>query len=220
MEQQGRGRRQVDLFNFSFLDILACVIGLLIFILTIVVISGGGASSRKKVAAVEQSEHGISDARASAAVAHDRRARLESLLAERAGQAIDPVSSAKMMRKETDLFDDEAQTLKQATAKIEVRLTETQLALAEAKKSPAAAMPRVAAIDAQAREIDQQAEQALADAADVGKSAAKKQNVRFYVPRIRETHRTQLWAEISGEQMWFLNDYEEIRIDARSSRYD
>ena len=48
MEQSTRGRRQVDLFNFSFLDILACVIGLLIFILTIVVISGAGSTSPAK----------------------------------------------------------------------------------------------------------------------------------------------------------------------------
>src|SRR5438105_2775577 len=100
MRTRSTRRREVDLFNFSFLDILACVIGLLIFILTIVVISGGRSSSAQTAGRLANAEHRLQQAQDAAVIAAGRRERAEHLLSGRAKDLSDPQGASNAIRAE------------------------------------------------------------------------------------------------------------------------
>src|SRR4051794_8582012 len=98
MALRSQHRREVDLFNFSFLDILACVIGLLIFVLTIVVVSGGGATRQATGDRLADTEHDLQDARTAERLAAERRRRAQDLLHQRADAVIAPLAAVSALQ--------------------------------------------------------------------------------------------------------------------------
>src|SRR4051812_49297396 len=98
MRTRSKRSREVELFNFSFLDILACVIGLLIFVLSVVVVSGGGSSSRQTAGRLSNAEHQLDQARTTAQMAAGRRRRSEQLLTRRSQDFANPHGAADAIR--------------------------------------------------------------------------------------------------------------------------
>jgi hypothetical protein len=203
MEQQSRGRRQVDLFNFSFLDILACVIGLLIFILTIVVVSGGGPSATRRAQEVSATEHQLDDARFAAQLAGKRRAEFERLLNRRAVDAMDPAAAASAVQGETVLLRNQADAMLAARLRAERQIQATQLALNETERA-SGVDPALISTQAESQQLDERTKQLQADADQLRQQKVKTTAVSYHIPRLQETHRRQVWAEISGDQLWFL----------------
>ncbi len=121
MHSQRRSRRQVDIFNFSFLDILACVIGLLIFILTIVVISGGRPATTVS-SELAIAEHELRDAASAATSTSERRSRAEYLLSQRSIAVIDPKAAADLLRGQIRMLSEETDNLSEATARSKAEL--------------------------------------------------------------------------------------------------
>jgi len=212
----------LDLFNFSFLDILACVIGLLIFILTIVVISGAGASTPAKAKARELSaaEHAAEDARGAARLAVDRRARAEDLLGRRAGQMIDPKAAADLLNRDIDSFHAETERLGTATARAEQQSASTRADLGRTLQAGAAPSPEAVAVLAQAKDLTEQADTLAAQAAAL-KASARPKAVRYYLPRVRESEKKPAWVEIAGDRLWSVHsdDYRRVPIDVSSTRF-
>jgi hypothetical protein len=222
MEQRTRGRQQVDLFNFSFLDILACVIGLLIFILTIVVISGAGASAPARAHArkLSAAEHAARDARRAAGLAADRRTRAEQLLGTRAGQVIDPKAAADLLERDIDAYRAETERLGTSIARAEQQTASIHADIDRARRGGDVPSPDVAAVLAQANDLGRQADATAARAAAL-KAAARPKQVRYYLPVVRDSQRHAAWVEISGDRLWCVqsDDYRRIPDDISSTRF-
>jgi len=125
-----RRKRDVDIFNFSFLDILACVIGLLIFVLTIVVVSGNG-SSATAAAKMDAADHEFQAAKAAAELAAAQRQRIENVLSQHAQDVTDASQNSVVVRSQIAKLNEEGDELKVESAK-----AESQAAALRAKLSP------------------------------------------------------------------------------------
>jgi hypothetical protein len=212
--------RQIDLFNFSFLDILACVIGLLIFILTLVVVSGGRTSSGPIAGSLADAEHGVEAAKQAARIAAERRARAEALLGQRAQDLADPQAVADSLRRQIRMFDEERDTLAAATVDAERRSRSANEELRAIESQPSD--PEAAALQSQLRDLDQKIAELTQKAADAAaKAKAQGERVSYYVPHVKSTSRFPVFVEIVGDRMWCVHSdaYQAIRISDDSTRY-
>jgi hypothetical protein len=210
MEKSGR-RRDVDLFNFSFLDILACVIGLLIFILTIVVVSGGGSKTAQAAGDVAAADRGLQDQRFAAKLASERRAKLQAMLNRRASDALDPVDAAHAVQGETDLLHHEADAMSAARLRAEQDLAAVRAELDRTERA-GGIDPALVAAQAEAQQLDGESQRLRGQAAQIRGEKFKTTSVSYYIPHQRETSRTPVWMEIAGNKIWSLhsNSYEQL----------
>ncbi len=221
MEHLSKRRRQVDLFNFSFLDILACVIGLLIFILTVTVISGGGSSSARKSNQLAGAEHRLHDAQVAARLAGERRARTEALLQGRATEALAPQAAADSIRAQTRAFQEEAGSLTRAISGLSTRRTSIE---AEVSRLYAQHVidTRIADLDRRTILLEGQTTKTAREAQKIQESKTVRKEVQYHIPHLRPTQRRPVFVEVSGDRMWRLAsaDYEQTRANLLSTRYD
>jgi hypothetical protein len=220
MHEQAGSRRQVDLFNFSFLDILACVIGLLIFILTIVVVSGGGSKTAQGAYAVAAADHELQDQRFVAHLASERRAKLEELLDQRASDAVDPVGAARSVQGETELLRNQAKQLVAARARGQQDLAAMQQELQNVERAAAVSAAAVGALT-ESQQLDAQTEEFKSKADRIRQQNVKTETVTYYIPRMRETQRFPVWLEIAGDRLWSLKSpsYTQIPLPDRAVMY-
>ena len=221
MANRPRKSREVDLFNFSFLDILACVIGLLIFVLSIVVVSGGGSNNRQTAGRLSNAEHLVEQARTDVQMASQRRQRAEQVLAQRAQDLANPKGTADAVRAQIQMLEDEKSNLDAAIA--------TSIAKAHLLDQELIDMGRLPAVDPSAveiqnelRRLDEQTAGLLNQAADKQRqNRANVKQVHYYVPFVREVHRSTLWVEVSGDRLWCVTsgDYLSSPIDEDSIRF-
>jgi type II secretory pathway pseudopilin PulG len=221
MGRRSRRKREVELFNFSFLDILACVIGLLIFILSIVVVSAGGARNRQTDGRLANAEHQLEQSLDSAKRESDRRQRAEQILSEQSNDFADPKAAAAAVRGEIGLFENETARL---DADIAISLAKTdslQKALQSMGQSPVVNV-EASVIQELLRRLDEETADIRNQAADARhKAQASVRQVQFYIPHLREVNRYTLWVEISKDHVWCLNsdDYLQEPINAESTRF-
>ncbi|MCX7177972.1 MAG: hypothetical protein NTX56_04110 [Proteobacteria bacterium] len=221
MSRRARRRAEVELFNFSFLDILACVIGLLIFVLTIVVISGGKAVSRQAGGRLANAEHLLDRTRVAAKMAAERRQRAEETLGQRSKNLGDPRRAADALRAQTQLLKDETVRLDSAAAASLATLQSLEKTIQESTGP----VPKDAAlidIQNQLRQFEETTERLQNQvAARKAMAQAKPRQVQYYVPRLREVRRSTVWVEVVGDRLWCVEseDYRNEPIDARSNRY-
>lgn len=221
MEHLSTRRRQVDLFNFSFLDILACVIGLLIFILTVVVISGGGPSLARKQYRLASAEHRLHDAQVAAQLAGERRARTEALLHGRAMEALAPQAAAESIRAQTSVLKAEADSLRLAISGLRTRRSSTDAEI-DRLSAQRAIDTKIAELDRRTHRIEEQASNTMREAQKIHESKVTRKEVQYHIPHLRPTQRRPLFVEVSGDRMWCLAsaDYEQTHLNLLSTRYD
>lgn len=213
-------RRQVEIFNFSFLDILACVIGLLIFILTIVVISGG-TPSRKTGSKLSEAERALHDAVDDARLIATHRTKVEALLADRAADISDPVARASGLRAEIGILREEQSSFIVAVEKIKQQAAAALVVAGSLERSPID--PSAAGVAQKVADLDRQTAALIRKTAEVNLQRANAvQQIHFYVPHLKETTRRPVFVEIAGGRMWCVagDDYTSERPDADSIRFD
>jgi chromosome segregation ATPase len=179
MARPRNNRRQLDIFNFSFLDCLACVIGLLIFILTIVVISGGRSVSTQNAGRLAAADHQVLDAQIAARLAADRRQQAEGLLSQRAQEIADPQAHANALRAQIRVLYEEQGRLDSASGHADVRLDAIQTELRDLGNP--SVDPQLAAAQMELRRLDQEtAELNQKTAGAEKKAAAETRRVSYY----------------------------------------
>ena len=213
-----RRKRDVDIFNFSFLDILACVIGLLIFVLTIVVVSGNG-SSAPAAAKMNAADHKFEAARVAAALAAEERQRIEAVLSQHARDVTDASQDSTIVRNQIARLTDETAELASHNA-----TAQAQVAALQAKLNRGAGVylnPQTQDSAAEARRLKDEIGGIELKITDANRRASPRE-VSYYLPHIQETTRRTLWVEISGDRLWSIksDDYEPTPIDADSTRFD
>ena len=215
-------RREIELFNFSFLDILACVIGLLIFVLTIVVISGGGSEKAQRASDVSDAEHQLERTSTEAQMSEDRLHRDEQLLNERSHILEDPQGAADLLRDQIRAIQAETSEFDRASATADNRTASLTATL-----NTIGASPEIDASSEQIRrEIDSLNKRTAATLVEAEKqkekASANVTHVQYYVPHIREVARKTLWVEIAEDHLWCLDsddDYERDPIDENSIKF-
>jgi hypothetical protein len=213
-----RRKRDVDIFNFSFLDILACVIGLLIFVLTIVVVSGNGSSATAS-AKMNASDHQFNAAKAAAELAANQRQRIEDVLSQHARDVTEASQDSAVVRSQIARLNDETSELTSESATAKGQLNELQSKLSRGQGSFINPQTQGSAAETvRLRNEITAIELKIAEA----NHRAVPHEVSFYLPHVRETDRHTLWVEISGDQLWSVDsgDYVQTPIDADSTRYD
>jgi hypothetical protein len=221
MSRRSKRRREVDLFNFSFLDILACVIGLLIFILSIVVVSSGGQRNRQTDARLSNAEHQLQQSRETALRESERRQHAELILSEQSKDFSDPKAAAAAVRGEIAMFESAADRLDAASATAQAKADSLRQALAAMGQTPAV-NAEASTIQDQLRKLDQETADLRNQAVEERRKAqANIRQVQFYVPHLREVQRHTLWVELSKDRMWCLmsDDYVQVPINEESTTF-
>jgi hypothetical protein len=213
-----RRKRDVDIFNFSFLDILACVIGLLIFVLTIVVVSGNG-SSATAAAKMDAADHQFQAAKSAAELAAEQRQRIENVMAQHARDVTDASQDSAVVRSQIARLNDERAELvaDSASAQIKLGALEDQLT----RSHGSFLNPQSQDMTAEASRLKREIAAVEQKVADANHQAAPRE-VSYYLPHVRETDRSTLWVEVSGDRVWAVksDDYDPTPIDGDSVRFD
>lgn len=224
MDAGSNRRRAVDIFSFSFLDVLACIIGLLIFILTIVVISGGINSLPLAAAAsnkLTDAEKLLADAQRAADEAAQRRSLTAKLLADASRDVSDVVTAKNTLLERTDAMTRETAALRAAADGLRARLDAVSARVAVlAEHDPRA--DRLNAFIAETGSLEEKSKALEAKRAELAGKAKPAEEVTFYVPRLRETAKTPQWVEIDGTTMFVIDaasHYRASDIDERRTRY-
>jgi len=213
-----RRKRDVDIFNFSFLDILACVIGLLIFVLTIVVVSGNG-SSATAAASMNSADHRFKAAKAAAELAANQRQRIENVLSQHAQDVTDASQNSAVVRSQIARLNEERDELVTEKAASDSQHAALQAKLSGGSGTYLNPQTQDSVVEVlRLRKETAGVEQKLADASQ----QAAPREVSYYLPHVRETDRSTLWVEIFGDRLWLVesDDYIQTQIDADSVRYD
>lgn len=220
MGRRSKHRREIDLFNFSFLDILACVIGLLIFILAIVAVSGGGQANTQAAGRLANADHQLDQARNDAQLAAIRRERSEQVLAQRARDFVNPKEAAAVVRAQVAMLDQDKVALGVAAETAIRKLGSLRRELG-ASGSVDAPDPTIASIQAQLRSLDEKTAELRDQTSQLQNEAAKATQVQFYLPNLRQVQRFTFWVYIKGDRLWCMDsdDYESIQLDADSRRF-
>lgn len=217
-------RKSVEIFNFSFLDILACVIGLLIFILTVVVISGGIGSTSTKMAIkspLRQSEDNLRAAKNLADEASKRRRAAEAWLQTISADAIDLSVGRDVVTEQIQQYDADTVSLHRDAARLNQDLTSAQTRLELTQTE----LIKLASVPAQ----EQALRNLIADSADIrekidqiGTAIPVATDVTFHIPRLKESSKQALFVEVADDRLWCLTgeNYEIIPQFPRGQEYN
>lgn len=195
-------RREVDIFNFSFLDILACVIGLLIFVLTIVVITGGPSRGRRvEDGRLATADREVAMARTDADLAAQRRANAERALAQRAEVTLYPDRAEARIQDEIREIDGEVGALRQATEQADRNANAAREEAHRIRTNLGDTATKSLLDDAQ--DLHRQARQLSEEARKPGRGVT----VNYYVPKVHDSERGHgVMVEIDGDMLYVLNE--------------
>ncbi len=199
MRMEGRGRSRVDLFNFSFLDVLACTIGLLIFIMTIIAITSSSPGNPKAVAKIAKINHMEAQARASLAQAQTSEGFYANLLQKRAAQTLNPKGADEHLRREIARLDRQTADYQRIVRQTEIKITAArrQLAKAQHRNNPS----KAAKLNAQIALTRQQVAAAQKKIAALAKFRVQH-TVRYYIPYVHKTTRHNVFFEVANNRIW------------------
>ncbi len=202
MRVEGRGRSQVDLFNFSFLDVLACTIGLLIFIMAIIAITSGSAGNQQAAAQLGKIKQKLVAAQAKLTQAHATEAAYAHLLARRARATLNPKGADAHIRREIVTLQRETADFNKLALQAQAKITAAKktLATAQRKNSPSKAQK----LQEQISLTQQQLAVARKKVAALAKTR-KAHTVRYYIPYVRKTsNRQTVFFEVAKNRIWPL----------------
>lgn len=175
--------RDIAIFNFSFLDIMATTIGVMIFIMVMVFIS---VSPEQALEALEQR---IDEARPQAADA-ERKAQEAAQRAERQqGQAQKQRERVRQMERSSETF---TARRRDDNKKLRAKINALEQKLAKAESDAAKAAERTEALKNQIKQSRQGARQ-------------EATNVEFRVPLERETTKRSTYFECDGAEVYLLS---------------
>ena len=199
MRMEGRGRSRVDLFNFSFLDVLACTIGLLIFIMTIIAITSSSPGNPKAVAKIAKINQMQAQAKASLAQARTSEGVYANLLRKRAAQTLNLKGADEHLRREIARLDRQAADYKRIVRQTKVKITAArkQLAKAQRRNNPSKAAKLKAQIELTQQQVAATEKQISALA-----KLRVQHTVRYYIPYVRKTTRNELVFEVANNRIW------------------
>ncbi len=199
MRMEGRGRSRVDLFNFSFLDVLACTIGLLIFIMTIIAITSSSPGNPQAVARIAKINGMEAQARAGLAQAQASEGIYANLLGKRAAQTLNLKGADEHLRREIARLDRQAEDYKRIVRQTEIEITAArkQLAKAQHRNNPSKAARLKSQIDL----TRQQVAAAQKKIAALAKFRVQH-TVRYYIPYVRKTTRNNVFLEVANNRIW------------------
>lgn len=199
MRMEGRGRSRVDLFNFSFLDVLACTIGLLIFIMTIIAITSSSPGNPKAVAKIAKINQMQAQAKASLAQARTSEGVYANLLRKRAAQTLNLKGADEHLRREIARLDRQAADYKRIVRQTKVKIIKArkQLAKAQRRNNPSKAAKLKAQIDLTQQQVAATEKQISALA-----KLRVQHTVRYYIPYVRKTTRTNILFEVANNRIW------------------
>ncbi len=190
-------RSHVELFNFSFLDILACVIGLLIFILSIVAITASQSPALRNAAAGRAA--GLRQAQRAAERAQRRLAAAQMSLSHSAA-VLTKLGGRSGARRRILLLLVRRGKLALAAHRLKEKLWKLRhTPLKNAAQKAALAVTR-----ADVLAIRRQTQATLAKLAAAAQSPVKE--IRVYLPYVHPTARIGIFVELSGSRYWVLNN--------------
>ena len=202
MRIEGRGRSRVDLFNFSFLDVLACTIGLLIFIMAIIAITSGSAGNPQAAAQLAKIKRKLAAAQAQLAQAHATEAAYAHLLGKRARATLNLNGANGHLRRQILKLQRQAadfSKLARQTA-IKIAAAKQTLALDQKKNSPSQAQKLQQQIALTRRQLTAAQKQAAALA-----KVRPAHTIQYYIPYVRKTsHRQTVFFEVARNRIWPL----------------
>lgn len=216
MRMEGRGRSRVDLFNFSFLDVLACTIGLLIFIMTIIAITSSSPGNPKAIAKIAEITRMQVRATASLAQARKSEGIYANLLRKRATQTLDLKDADAHLRRKIARLDRLAADYKQITRDTRIKIVAARELLKKTQRlnKPSKATTLRDAI----RATQQQITAAETQIAAMAKLKALH-TIRFYIPYVRKTTRTNVFFEVAKDRIWRIGSKDFHRKTLRAFNY-
>ena len=199
MRMEGRGRSRVDLFNFSFLDVLACTIGLLIFIMTIIAITSSSPGNPKAVAKIDKIRRMEAQAKIQLSQARKSEAVYANLLRKRAAQTLDLKGADAHLRREIARMDRQTVDYKRIVQQTRIKIIAARKLLKKTQhlNKPSKAMELRDAIRATQRQITACETQIAALA-----KLKALHTIRFYIPYVRKTTRHNVFFEVAKDRIW------------------
>ena len=196
---EGRGRSRVDLFNFSFLDVLACTIGLLIFIMTIIAITSSSSGNPKAVAKIAKIARMQAMAKASLAQARKSEAAYANLLRHRAAQTLNLKGADAHLRREIARMDRQTLDYKRIVQQTKIKIAAARKLLKKTQRlnKPSKATKLRAALAATQQQIAACKQQMAALA-----KLKALHTIRFYIPYVRKTSRQDILFEVAKDRIW------------------
>lgn len=201
MRMEGRGRSRVDLFNFSFLDVLACTIGLLIFIMTIIAITSTSPGNPKAAAEIAKIRHLQAKARGRLEQARKSESIYANLLKTRAAQTLNLRGANAHLRREIARLDRQTADYKRIVRQTKIKIKAARLKLAKAlhRNNPS----RAIRLKNQITLTQQQVEAAQKKIAALAKLRLQH-TVEYYIPYVRKTTRHNVFFEVANNRIWHI----------------
>ncbi len=195
-------RKPLDLFNFSFLDVLACTIGLLIFILTLLVVSAGGIPQTRGQAGLKAAKQMVALAQESLDEAKAAELRYSAMLQARSKISMLGAGANSQLTEEMAWYIAQAKLLERtarlAAASAARVNANTQASVQKSLRKNAASFvkqladlkAKIAAEQAQTRQMQKQ---------------KHYKHVVFHIPIVHKSFRISVWVEVAGDNMWTYN---------------
>ena len=199
MRTAGRGRTSVDLFNFSFLDVLACTIGLLIFIMTIIAITSSAPSNRKAEAKLAKIDRMLKRNQARLAQVENVENSYAHRLKQRAAQTMNLAGANNHLRHEIAELVRQSKEYEELTIQTtgKIAIARKHLAKAVSLNSPT-----------KAAKLHQSIRLTQAQVATIQKQIAALVKLRtdyaaeYYIPVRSKTKRSELVFEVGKNRIW------------------
>ena len=199
MRMEGRGRGRVDLFNFSFLDVLACTIGLLIFIMTIIAITSSSPGNPKAAARLAEISRMQARAKASLLQALNSEGIYTDLLRKRAAQTLNLKGANAHLRRRIARLDRQAADYQRLAQQTNVKITAARKQLTKAQHLN---NPLKATKLSQTIELTQEQMAAIKKRIAALKKLRVRRTVRYYIPYVRKTTRHNVFFEVADNRIW------------------
>ncbi len=196
---EGRGRSRVDLFNFSFLDVLACTIGLLIFIMTIIAITSSAPSNQKAEAKLAKINRMLKRNQARLAQVQIVENNYAGQLRERAAQTMNLAGANNHLRHKI------AELVRQSKEYVELAIqTKGKIAMARKRLAKARSLnnPTKAAKLHQAVMLTQEQVTAIQKQIAALVKLRTDYAARYYIPVRSKTKRSDLMFEVGKNKIW------------------
>jgi hypothetical protein len=164
-------------------------------------------------------DHQFEAAKAAAQLAANERERIENVLSQHAQDVKDASQDSAVVRSQIVRLNEETAELTSKTATTDHQIGELNAKLSNGSGS--FLNPQTQDLAAQTQRLRNEIASINSKIAQANQRAAPRE-VSYYLPHLRETDRSTLWVEISGDQLWAVEsaDYDQTQIDVRSTRFD
>lgn len=189
--------KDITIFNFSFLDIMATTIGVMIFIMVMVFIN---VSPEQALEALEQR---IEDARQQVDAAERKAQEAAQKAEQKKGEAQRQRERLRQMNRSREAF---ASRRKDDNEKLKAKIKALEKELAQTTSAAAKAAERTEALKNETKQSRHGAKQ-------------KATNVEFRVPLLRETKKKSTYFECVGDKVYLLSLRQSLSDNYDSSAF-